>query len=148
MATVTKTATIPAPVADVWAVLADFATISAWAPNVDHSCLLSEQTEGIGMVRRNQVGRNTVVETVLIYEPGDTLSYAIKGLPPVVRSVSNTWRLQSAGEQTAATLTTEIDTGSRPPQKAIAKAVGRALGTASDQMLGGLAAHFAGKANA
>jgi len=148
MATVTKTATIPASTTDVWAVLADYAGISGWAPNVDHSCLLSEQTEGVGMVRRNQVGRNTVVETVLIYDPVDTLSYSITGLPPVIKSVSNTWHLEAMGEQTTATLTTEIDTGPRPPQKAIAKAVGRTMGAASDQMLAGLTAHFADRANA
>jgi len=148
MASVTKTATIPAPRADVWAVLADYGAISAWAPNVDHSCLMSDQIEGVGMARRNQIGRNTVVETVLVFEPGDTLSYSISGLPPVIKSVSNAWHLESAGEHTTATLITEIDTGSRSPQKAIAKAVGRTMGAASDQMLGGLAAHFAGKAHA
>jgi uncharacterized protein YndB with AHSA1/START domain len=142
MTTIVRTASIPAPQDAVWTVLADFAAISAWAPNVDHSCLLSEQTEGPGMVRRIQTGRNTVVETVRAYEPPSAIGYEISGLPPVIRSVTNTWRLEAAGERTTATLTTEIDAGSRPPQKAIARGVGRMLGKASDEMLGGLAAHF------
>ena len=97
MATVMKSATIPASIDAVWAVLADFAAISQWAPNVDHSCLMSDQTEGVGMVRRIQTGRTTIVETVA---------------------------------------------GPRPPQQGIAKAVGRKLGQASDEMLAGLATHF------
>ena len=143
MATIVRTRAIPAPPDAVWATLADFAAISAWAPNVDHSCLLSEQTEGVGTVRRIQTGRTTVVETVETYEPGRTLGYRITGLPPVVRTVTNTWVLAPAAGGTTATLTTEIDTGPRPPQKVAARVVGRVMGKASDQMLDGLAAHHA-----
>ena len=142
MVAVSRNRLIPASRDAVWAVLSDFGAISSWAPNVDHSCLMAEKTEGIGMVRRIQTGRTTVVETVEVYEPGRALGYRLTGLPPVIRSVTNTWTLASTGEETTATLTTEIDAGSRPPQKAIARAVGRALGNASDQMLDGLAAHL------
>ena len=143
MATVMKSTTIPASVDAVWAVLADFATISQWAPNVDHSCLMSDQTEGVGMVRRIQTGRTTVVETVEHWEPGVALRYAITGLPPIIRLVTNAWSIESHGDATTATLTTEIDAGQRPPQQGIAKVVGRKLGQASDEMLAGLATHFA-----
>lgn len=142
MTTITRTATISAPQDAVWAVLADFAAISAWAPNVDHSCLLSDQTEGIGMVRRIQTGRTTVVETVQTFDSPAIIGYEISGMPPVIRSVTNTWQLEPAGDTTTATLTTEIEAGPRPPQKAIARGVGRVLGKASDEMLAGLAAHF------
>lgn len=140
MVTITRTATIRASTDEIWAVLADFADISTWAPNVDHSCLLSEQTEGEGMVRRIQTGRTTVRETVIRYEPGVALGYEITGLPSVIRSVTNTWRLEPAGDHTLTTLTSEIDAGPRPPQKAVARVVGRTLGKASEEMLGGLAA--------
>lgn len=143
MSTVAKSATISAPPHDVWAALADFAHISAWAPNVDHSCLMSDQREGVGMVRRIQTGGTTVVETVTSYVPDRTLAYDISGLPPAVRSVTNTWTLAPAGGGTTATLTTEIDTGPRPPRKVVARVVGRIMGRASDEMLEGLAAHFA-----
>jgi uncharacterized protein YndB with AHSA1/START domain len=148
MATITKRRLIPAPPEAVWEVLSDFAAISAWAPNVDHSCLLSEQAEGVGMMRRIQTGRTTVVETVEVFEPGRRLGYRLSGLPPVIRSVTNTWTLEPSGERTAATLTSEIDAGPRPPHKAIARAVGRTLGSASDQMLDGLAAHLGPGASA
>ena len=134
----------------VWAVLADFAAISSWASNVDHSCLLSDQTEGVGMVRRIQSGRTTVVETVEHWEPGTALRYAITGLPPVIRSVTNRWSLEAQGDAAAGTpigtlvtLSTEIDAGSRPPQQLVAKIVGHKLGQASDEMLAGLAVRCA-----
>ena len=142
MATVTKSTTVPASVNAVWAVLADFASISAWAPNVDHACLLSEQTDGVGTVRRIQAGRTTVVETVEQWEPGASLRYSITGLPPVIRSVTNTWSLTAASDATTVTLTTEVDAGPRPPQQGIAKLVGRKLGQASDAMLAGLTEQF------
>ena len=52
---------------EVWAALADFGSLSVWADFVDHSSLLTEQTEGIGMTRRIQMGRATVVETSTPY---------------------------------------------------------------------------------
>lgn len=139
MATVERTGLIEGTPDAAWAVLGDFAAISRWAPNVDHSSLMTEQTEGVGSVRRIQTGGTTVVETVETWQPGVELSYGITGLPPVIRSVTNTWRLGASGNQTLVRLTTEIDTGPRPPQKAVAKAVGRKLGEASDQMIAGLA---------
>ena len=142
MVTVARSVTVPASSDAVWAVLADFAAISGWAPNVDHSCLMSDRIEGVGMARRIQAGRTTVVETVESWDPGVGLRYSITGLPPVIRSVTNSWSLVRAGEATSITLTTEVDAGPRPPQLGIAKIVGRKLGDASDQMLHGLSAHL------
>lgn len=146
MATVVKSTSVLASPDEVWAVLSDFAAISEWASNVDHSCLLSDQTEGVGTVRRIQTGRTTVVETVTRWEPGVALSYALTGLPTVIRSLTNTWTLEPLSDaittSTTVALTTEIDAGSRPPQKGIAKAIGRKLGQASDEMLVGIAEQF------
>ncbi len=143
MADVTRERRIDVGADQVWAALADFGTISTWAPNVDHSCLLSNQTAGVGMVRRIQAGRVTVVETVEHWDPGVSLRYSITGLPAVVRSVTNTWQLAAVdnGASTAVSLTTAIDAGPRPPQRAIAKVIGRKLGQASVDMLAGLVAH-------
>jgi carbon monoxide dehydrogenase subunit G len=142
MTTVERTGLIAAPLDAVWEVLADFAAISSWAPNVDHSCLMSEQTEDVGTARRIQTGRTTLVETVTTWEPGATLAYSISGLPPVVRSVTNTWRIGASGNSTLVVLTTEIDTGPKPPQQVIAKLVGRRLAAASEQMIAGLTEHL------
>ena len=104
------------------------------------------------MVRRIQSGRTTVVETVTRWEPGVELSYALTGLPAVIRSLTNTWTFEplsdASSTSTTVTLTTEVDVGSRPPQKGIAKIVGRKLGQASDAMLAGLAEQFTAPLNA
>jgi len=138
MQSVERTALIEAPVGVVWGVLADFASISAWAANVDHSCLLTEQSSGIDTVRRIQTGRTTLRETVETWEPETELSYRIDGLPSVVISIKNTWRLDAAGDSTNVTLTSDINCGPRPPQQLIAKVVGRQLAAASEQMIAGL----------
>ncbi len=156
MATVERTCVIPAPPAVVWAVLADVQSISTWAPNVDHSCLLSDQVEGVGTTRRIQTNRVAVVESVETWEPDSTLSYRITGLPPVIKTVRNTWRLTPVdrhetgdgdgdgdGASTHVSLTTEIDAGPRPPQKLVAKLVGNRFGAASNQMLTGLTEYIA-----
>ncbi len=142
MTTVERTGLIGAPIDAVWDVLSDFAAISAWAPNVDHSCLMTEQADGVGTVRRIQTDRTTILETVENWEPGVTLSYRITGLPPVIKSVTNTWRLGASGDSTMVLLTTDIDTGPKPPQQVIAKAVGRRLAAASEQMIAGLTEHL------
>jgi carbon monoxide dehydrogenase subunit G len=126
----------------VWQVLAAFDRIADWAPNVDHSCLLTDQEWGVGAVRRVQIGRAVLTETVQSWEPGSSLSYTITGLPTVVRSVVNTWRLDPFGAASRVTLTTDIDIGRRPPQLLIARIIGRKLAEASDEMLDGLVAHI------
>ena len=133
-----RTVDLASPPAMVWDVLSAFDGISSWADDVDHSCLLSDQSEGVGMCRRIQTGRTTLVERVVDWEPPTTLSYEIEGLPPVVRSATNTWSVSEHGGGSRVELTSSVDAGPRPPQKAIAKLVARKMGQASDQMLAGL----------
>ena len=137
--TVTRTARIPVALEEVWAVLADFASIRRWAPDVEHSCALSTVTSGVGAVRRIQVGRTTLVERVVEWDEPRTLSYSIEGFPPVVRRVTNTWTLGPDGGATAVTLTGRIGVGPRPPHRVLARVLARRLGQAADGMLAGLA---------
>lgn len=134
--------TIAAQPDAVWAVLAAFGRISEWASNVDHSCLVTQTATGVNAVRRVQVGRNALLERVVEWEPGHQLSYVLEGLPPVVKSVINTWQLEPVGESTRVTLSTKIGpAGPRPPQQVAAKVFGRVLAKASKQLLDGLKAH-------
>lgn len=146
MTSVTRTGSIPAPPDIVWDRLADFGAIVVWAPNVDHSCLLTEQTAGNGTARRVQAGRTTLVETVTDWTPptGDepgVLTYTLAGLPKVVRSATNSWRLSADGNRTRVELTSTVDAGPRPPKRVIARVVARVLARASDTMIAGLTAH-------
>lgn len=142
MTTIERTISIPANPDVVWPVLADFGTLALWAPNVDHSSLLTEQHEGDGTVRRVQVGRTTLVETVVAWTPRELLSYAIDGLPPMLGRVTNTWTLTPESGATKVTLTTDIANGARLLKRIVAKVAGRKFGSASDEMLGGLTGHI------
>ena len=146
MAEILMERVIGRPIGDVWAVLARFDAISAWASNVDHSCLTTTQADGVGAIRRIQAGRTTVLERIVEWEPGAVLAYEIDGLPPVVRGVVNRWELEADGSTTLVRLRTTITPGPRPPHKLAAAAVGKVMTKASNQMLAGLQAHVEGQA--
>ena len=130
---------LPAPIDSAWAVLADLGRIADWAPNADHSCALTDPGEGMGAARRVQAGRITLVERVDVWEPPLRIGYTIEGLPARLGAIHNEWRLEASGAATIATLETVVDSGTRPPQQLLARAVCRSLAKASDKMLGGLA---------
>lgn len=142
MAEVTRSLDIPVSRAAVWAVLADFGSISAWAPNVDHSSLMSDQQSGVGALRRIQAGRITVVEHVVEWDDGTALGYRVEGLPPAIKRLTNTWRLRPSTTGTEASVTTDVHIGPRPPQQLVARGIARRLGGISDQMLAGLRTHL------
>jgi carbon monoxide dehydrogenase subunit G len=146
-ATARRHAVVPAPLDDVWAVLADFGGLARWATEVDHSCLLHDDDLAVGLVRRVQVGRATLLEAVDVLEPRRRLGYRITGLPSVLRAVRNEWALDATGDRTEVAITTTVDVGPRPPQQLVGRLAARRLATASDSMLAGLAAHLAATAH-
>ena len=127
------------PVDEVWAALADFGAIARWAPDVDHSCLLTDQRSGVGTARRVQVGRITLVERVTAWDPDPlgTLAYDIEGLPAALGRVSNRWELHAVASGTAVTLTTRVE-GSSRPLKVVARVAAARMAKASESMLEGL----------
>lgn len=149
MITVERTRTMAADIAEVWDVLADFDRLADWADNADHTCWLDAPRpdgEMVGRARRVQAGRVVLVETITVWEPPARLAYDLGGLPPVVRSAVNEWRLQAdpaGGRRAVVTLATHVDCGPRPPQRLVARVVARRLAGASDVMLTGLADHLA-----
>ena len=145
MTTVERQRTIPGTdVATVWRMLADFGSIARWAPNVDHSCLLHDSEPGVGSVRRIQSGRTTVLERVIRWREPELLAYEIEGLPPVLGTVSNEWRIGPAETDCLVVLTTTIGTGPRPPQRLIGSLAARRMATESDRLLAGLATALEG----
>jgi uncharacterized protein YndB with AHSA1/START domain len=139
-----KSKKIAATPAKVWAVLADFPAIVTWAPNVDHSTPATEAHGGIGAVRRVQVGRITLMETIVDWRPGELLAYTVEGLPPIAGSIVTTWELTETGDgdatTTKATVTTVVQPRPNPIGRFVARALSRQLGRAAKQMLGGVAA--------
>lgn len=140
MADIRRTRTIAAQQQAIWDVLADFGAISGWADNVDHSCLLEHGPEpGIGMSRRIQVGRDTLVERVTECCPPDSLGYDIEGLPRRL-TASNRWTLVPlTSGYTEVTLTSTVRVGANPLASLIARGICRYLAKQSDVMLAGLA---------
>ncbi|HEX3705950.1 MAG TPA: SRPBCC family protein [Mycobacteriales bacterium] len=137
-----KSKKIAASPAKVWAVLADFPAIVTWAPNVDHSTPATEARGGIGAVRRVQVGRITLMETIVDWRPNQLLSYTVEGLPPVAGSIVTTWDLaEQSGDAkaTKVTVTTVVAPRPNPVGRFVARALSRQLGRAAKQMLDGVA---------
>lgn len=145
MTEVTRVRRVAAAQRVVWDVLADFGTISAWAGNVDHSCLLRPGADGsaVGAARRVQTGRITVVERITEHDAPRVLAYDIEGLPARLRTVRNRWSLTPDGHgATVVSLTSTVDIGSRPPQRLAECVVSRVMAKQSDAMLAGIAAHL------
>lgn len=141
MAQISRSRTIAASPQSVWDVLADFGAISAWADNVDHSCLLEHGPAGpgAGTSRRVQVGRDALVERITEFIPAASLAYDIEGLPRRLK-VANRWTLAPAGSGTAVTLTSTVEIGANPVAGLAERAMCRFMSKQSDVMLAGLAA--------
>ena len=141
MTSITRSRTFSAPVSAVWGVLSDFGSISSWAGNVDHSCLL-EHTGGVtaaGTTRRVQIGRNTLVERITEWSPPNVLAYAIEGLPRRLGGMSNRWVIATSGPATLVMLTSTVQIADNPVARAAERVVCRAMAKQSDAMLDGLA---------
>jgi hypothetical protein len=127
----------------IWAVLARFDGIVDWAPKVSHSVFTTDQHEGVGTGRRVQVGRQALIETATIWEPGRSLAYEITGLPPLVAGVTNRWDLNADTDgRTFVTMSSVIDPGPGAKGKIGARILKLPLGQAGDSMLDGLAAYL------
>jgi hypothetical protein len=124
----------------VWDVLADFGSISSWADNIDHSCILNQGSEPVGTTRRVQIGRNALVETITEFDTTRALASDVEGLPKHVRRFNNRWSLRPvANGGTIVTLTSTVEIGSGPMRKLAERAVCRVQVRQSDIMLAGLA---------
>jgi carbon monoxide dehydrogenase subunit G len=139
VAEIDRRRTIAADPKAVWAVLADFGAISAWADNIDHSCILNHGGEPAGTTRRVQIGRNALVEQITEYDDERVLAYDVDGLPERLRRFTNRWTLRPSHAGTLVTLTSTVDIGPGPVQKLAEQAVCRVQRRRSDIMLAGLA---------
>jgi uncharacterized protein YndB with AHSA1/START domain len=142
VADIQRTRTIAARPQEIWDILADFGSLSSWADNADHSCILFHGPDGgpMGTARRVQIKRDALVERITEFDPPRALAYDIEGLPSRLRRVTNRWTLAArAGDSTAVTLTSTVEIGPRPPQELAERIVCRFVARQSDSMLAGLA---------
>ncbi|MBX7433355.1 SRPBCC family protein [Mycobacterium sp. Y57] len=137
MVEVSRSRTVDAGPEAIWAVLADFGSLSEWADDIDHSSLLHETDPAhpIGTTRRIQVGRDTLLETIVEFDPPHSLAYDITGLPRRV-SASNRWTLHpDAGGRTTVTLTSTVAVAAGPIGPIAERAVARLMAKRSDGLL-------------
>jgi hypothetical protein len=140
VADIDRRRTIAADLQAVWDVLADFGSISSWADNIDHSCILVQGNEPVGTTRRVQIGRNALVETITDFDPLRAIAYDVDGLPKRVRRFNNRWSLRPTGnDATIVTLTSAVEIGSGAVKKLAEQALCRVQSRQSDIMLAGLA---------
>jgi uncharacterized protein YndB with AHSA1/START domain len=143
VAHINRSRTIAADRQAIWGMLADFGALSTWAGRVDHSCLLHPTAQPVGLARRVQVGRTTLIERIVEFEPPAVLAYDIEGLPTFVRGARNRWQLRSeSGQSTEVTLTSTINVGDHLPQRIAEWLVCRVAAEQSVELLAGLAAHW------
>ena len=140
MAEIARSRSVAAEPQEVWDVLADFGSISSWADNIDHSCILNHRSEHVGTTRRVQIGRNALVERITEFDPTWALAYDVEGLPKRVRRFNNRWTLRAAQNgTTVVTLTSTVEIGSRPYQQLAERVLCRFFARQPDVLLGGLA---------
>jgi Polyketide cyclase / dehydrase and lipid transport len=140
MADIYRSRSVAAEPKEVWDVLADFGSISSWADNIDHSCILNHSSEHVGTTRRVQIGRNALVERITEFDPTWALAYDVEGLPKRVRRFNNRWTLRAAQNgTTVVTLTSTVEIGSGRMQTLAERAACRVQVRRSEVMLAGLA---------
>ena len=142
MADIHRARTIAARPQQIWDILADFGSISSWAGNVDHSCILFSGPDGgpVGTSRRVQIKRDALVERITEFDPPRALAYDIEGLPSRLRRVANRWTLEPTGGDAAiVTLTSAVEIGPGLTQQLAERVLCRFLARQSDVMLAGLA---------
>lgn len=135
MVSVSNELSVAASPAEVWALLAAFDRLAEWAEEIDHSCQLTERSEGVGTERRVQVRTNVVLERVIVWQPTEALAYEIVGLPNVFSRVVNKWTLTADGDHTRLALTAQVEPGPKPPMKIVARLLAQQMGSVNRRLL-------------
>ena len=130
---------VSAPVDRVWSGLADLTGLVGWSADISHAVVISDAPSGVGAVRRVQVGRIAVLETVTVWEPGHALAYTVTGLPPAAGVVTTSWQVVAQGSGTDVTVTSEIEPLPGPAGRIVARVLSRRLGRTDDELVHGLA---------
>ena len=112
MSSLTRSVVIDAARDQVWEVLADFGTVSRWAPTITDSAIVGDASHGVGAVRTcTHVKMGTLEETIVSWTEGEAYSYDVTaGLPFPMKALRNHWSLGERGANTEVTLHQEFST--------------------------------------
>ncbi len=112
MLQITRTIDINAPVSDVWKALAKLDDVQNFVDSVTKSYYSSEQKEGVGAQRTCEVkGFGTLVEEIVEWKDGETLTYTVEGMPSIVKHAQSTWRLERTNHfKTTVSVTSSMET--------------------------------------
>ena len=112
MLQIATTIDIDAPVNDVWKILAKLDDVENFIDAVTRSYYSTDQKEGVGAARTCEVeGFGTLVEEIVDWKDGETLTYAIEGMPKLVKHAESKWVLEAKHpQQTTLTVTSTIET--------------------------------------
>ncbi|MGN6609737.1 MAG: SRPBCC family protein [Jatrophihabitans sp.] len=108
----TRTAVVPAPVDQVWSVVADHEGMSKWGPGLSATLLQRGTTErnGVGAVRKIAPPKPApaIVEEIIGFEPSSRLRYkALSGVP--LKNYQGEIALRPVGNGTEITYTISAD---------------------------------------
>lgn len=110
-----------ASVTAIWGVLSQLNHLAAWAPGIESSSIVTEATEGVGVVRRVQNTQfGEIDQEMKTWEPDQSLSYVTKGSGPFAATYTSYDIEASEGEHTKVTaeLSFDLHPGTMPPDKA------------------------------
>lgn len=102
---VSSTLRIEAPVARVWALLADITAFAQWSPGVQRCSLLTEHGTGLGAVRYiDRGGKNFLKEEVVGWEPYQSLTFRVIETNFPLRTSDIRTALEAHGDATIVTI--------------------------------------------
>ncbi|MCH7998933.1 MAG: SRPBCC family protein [Chloroflexi bacterium] len=142
MSKITKQITINAPAEKVWDIVADFGSISKWAPNVTNSYSTTEANGGVGAGRHcDVVGFGAIEEEIVEWKESRSLTYEVEDVGPI-KSLRNESSVRGDGDRTVVTFTLDYQMKFGPLGALLDKLVaGRQLGKAAALGLAGLKHH-------
>ena len=115
MRTLIQTVTIQAPLENVWATLADFGDVAAWAPYMRVSHLLGDQATGVGTRRamQHELGFR-FEERVTEWTEGEGFSFDVLKAPWPMKDVAESWRIRAEAEGVRVTTRVVYEMGLGP----------------------------------
>jgi ligand-binding SRPBCC domain-containing protein len=104
MRVLSRQTVIQAPRSAVWAALADFGNVDAWAPNMRSCELTGDRTTGIGTRRRMRHAWGFVFEEVVTdWVDEEGFSFNVLSAPFPMIHVQESWQLAGNGRETHVT---------------------------------------------